>query len=162
MGRFAGRENPFDESRRTRLAKRALLIFILVHIPIGAMSSYRAWVQVRALSVTTSGPVLSAGSWLRADVVTSGRQFVDYGIELEQGARNDTLGYHIVRKNRDPFYDQRTRRDSLVITLTDAMLAPFVDGPAVVRSRALGGPQWMRTPPPTVREMAVTIRKTPR
>lgn len=161
MSGVAGRERPFDESRGTRLAKRALLAFILVHIPIGAMSSYRAWVQVRALSVTTSGPVLSAGSWIRVDVVTSGRQFVDYGIELEQGARNDTLGYHIVPKNGDPFYDQRTRRNSLVITLTDAMLSPFVDGPAIMRSRALGGPQWMRTPPPTVREIAVTIRKKP-
>jgi hypothetical protein len=158
-GRRQSRENPFEETRGRRLAKRALLLFILVHIPLGAMSSYRAWVQIHDLSISVSAPVVTAGGWVRADLGSWGRKYVDYGIELVQGVRDDTLGYHIVPQHRNPTYNNSIKRDSLIITFTDSMLAPFADGPALLRATAVGGPQWMRTPPPVVRELAVIVRR---
>jgi hypothetical protein len=41
--------------------------------------------------------------------------------------------------------------------VTPELLARFASGAAVVRATAHGRPQWMRTPPPEVREVAVEI-----
>ena len=76
----------FVEPRSTRWAKSALLLFILVHIPICAMSGYRAVVQAHSLSLTASAAPLGANSMVRADLGSWGRTFVFYDIELEQGA----------------------------------------------------------------------------
>ena len=150
-------DNPFENSRLTRTAHWAIIALIVIHIPIGAMSSYRAWVQVAALTVDHSPAPLGVGSWVRAAVVTSGRKAVDYGIELQQGAFVDTLGYHIVPQHANPTYDQRRVRDTLRVELTARFLAPYRDGPAILRARAVGGPQWWRTPPPTVTEVPVVL-----
>ena len=155
---FERRDNPFGASPITRVARWVIIALIIVHIPIGAMSSYRAWVQVFALHVDHSPAPLGPGSWVRADIVTSGRTYVDYGIELQQGAYDDTLGYHIVSRHRNPTYDQRRIFDTLRIELTVRELAPFHDGPAILRARALGSPQWMRTPPPTITELPVVLQ----
>ncbi len=154
---FSQRDNPFGASPITRVAQWAIIALIIVHIPIGAMSSYRAWVQVFALRVDHSPAPLGPNSWVRAAIVTSGRKDVDYGIELQQGAFTDTLGHHVVRKHANPTYDQRRIFDTLRVELSARFLAPFHDGPAILRARAVGGPQWWRTPPPTVTDVPVVL-----
>lgn len=155
---FEQRDNPFGASPITRVARWVIIALILVHIPIGAMSSYRAWVQVFALHVDHSPTPLAPGSWVRAAIITSGRKEVDYGIELQQGAFDDTLGFHIVPKHANPTYDQRRIYDTLRVEVTTKFLAPYRDGPAILRARAVGGPQWMRTPPPTIVELPVVLK----
>jgi len=39
------------------------------------------------------------------------------------------------------------------------MLAGFDAGAATLRASAVGRPQWLRVPPPTIRERSVTIAK---
>ena len=92
--------SPFEESRAAKLGNRAVLWFILLQLPIGALSSYRAWVQIKELTLTT-----------------------------------------------------------VVVEIEPQMLAEFDPGPAVLRASAVGRPQWLRVPPPTIREMAVTISR---
>jgi hypothetical protein len=45
--------------------------------------------------------------------------------------------------------------------LTAKQLRRLRPGPAVVRATAVGGPQWMRRLPPTVRERAVRMVAVP-
>ena len=95
MARAITFPSPFEESRASRLGKRAVVWFILLQPPIGAVSSYRAWGQIKDLSLS--------------------------------------------------------------VTLTPAMLSEFDPGPATLRASAVGRPQWLRVPPPSIREQAVSI-----
>jgi hypothetical protein len=45
------------------------------------------------------------------------------------------------------------------VVLAPEQLARFLSGPATVRATATGRRQWLRLPPPTVREAAVDIRR---
>jgi hypothetical protein len=59
--------------------------------------------------------------------------------------------------NGNPSYDPRPRSLHRDVRLTEQSLAGFQGGPAVLRYTAYGNMQWLRTPPPVVRELAVTI-----
>jgi hypothetical protein len=74
-------------------------------------------------------------------------------LELVQGAVAETLGC----PNENASYDPRPKRASASVVLTPASLAPFKPGLALVRATANGGMQWLRTPPPTIREQRVEI-----
>jgi hypothetical protein len=78
-------------------------------------------------------------------------------LELVQGARAETLGTLTTRGNRDGALDPRPRHATLTVTLTPATVRRFAAGPAVLRAVATGASQWLRTPPPTVREARVTL-----
>ena len=69
------------------------------------------------------------------------------------------LGEVYLPRNREPVFDPRPQHGSVVVTLTREMLAPLENGPAILRASALGRPQWLRTPPPTIREQPVTIAR---
>ncbi len=154
---FAGR---FSETpRAVALARRAALVLLSVLLGLGVLSGHRAWVQVRSLELQSATPTLSGGSRLQARVVTSGRTFVDLRLELVQGAHSETLAVRQVPKNRDAATDPRSRRDSLAVVLTPELLERFQAGPVVVRAVARGRPQWLREPPPTVRELAMQVHK---
>jgi hypothetical protein len=71
------------------------------------------------------------------------------------------LAVQQVRGNDWASFDPRPRRASQRVLLTPEQLARFPDGPATVRATATGRPQWLRLPPPTVREAAVEIRRGP-
>jgi hypothetical protein len=160
MSRAATLRSPFEESRGSRLAKRAVIAFILVQLPIGALSSYRAWVQIKHLSLDIDGPVLRAGSTVRSEVASWARTESDARVELVQGNHTEMLGEVYLARNREPVFDPRPRHDSVVVRLTPDLLARFDDGPATLRATALGRPQWLRTPPPTVRERTVVIDRS--
>jgi hypothetical protein len=159
MARALTYPSPFEESRGYRLAKRAVLWFILVQLPIGALSSYRAWVQIKDLTLSTTSSALASGVVVRSDLVSWARTESDARIELVQGDRVEMLGEVYVSRNHEPVFDPRPRRGSVVVTLTPELLAGFDAGPATLRASAVGRPQWLRVPPPTIREQPVTIAK---
>jgi hypothetical protein len=152
-GRFSG------PSRRVVLARRVVLVLLAVPVAVGMLSGWRAWVQVRSLELHADAPVLRGGSIVQARVVTSGRTFVDLRLELVQGTHAETLAVRQVPKNRDAATDPRSRRDSLAVVLTPEQLERFRAGPVLVRAVARGRPQWLREPPPTVRERALEIQR---
>lgn len=161
MARAASVRSPFEEGRGSRLGKRLVLAFILVQLPIGVLSSYRAWVQIKELTLETDGAVLRPGAIVRSKLVSWARTESDARIELVQGDHVETLGEVYVSRNHEPVFDPRPKHDSVVVTLSGDMLARFDDGPARLRATAVGRPQWLRTPPPTVREQAVVIDRSP-
>jgi hypothetical protein len=56
-------------------------------------------------------------------------------------------------------FDPRPKYGSVVVTLTPAMLSDFEPGTATLRASAVGRPQWLRVPPPTIREQSVSIER---
>ena len=159
MARALTYPSPFEESRGYRLAKRVVVWFILVQLPIGALSSYRAWVQIKELTLSTTSSTLTSGVVVRSELVSWARTESDARIELVQGDRVAMLGEVYVSRNHEPVFDPRPRRGSVVVALTPEMLAGFDAGAATLRASAVGRPQWLRVPPPTIREQPVTIAK---
>ena len=151
--------SPFQESRASRLGKRAVLWFILLQLPIGALSSYRAWVQIKELTLTTTSPTLSPGVVVQSNLVSWARTESNARIEIVQGKKVAMLGEVYLPRNHEPVFDPRPKSGSVVVKLVPAMLAEFDAGPAVLRASAVGRPQWLRVPPPTVRELPITISK---
>ena len=147
-----------DPSRIVVWLRRVVIVAVLVTYVIpGLFSSYRAWVQVRSLELTVPRKDIRAGDIIRVDAVSWGRTWVDVDVVLAQGTRIDTLAVHEIPKNHNASIDPRWRRDSIIVALTPAQLAGFEAGPAVIRAHAIGGPQWLRTPPPLVRESHVNL-----
>ncbi len=160
MARTVGGRWPFEESRGARIGKRLVLATIVLQLPIGALSSYRAWVQIKELTLETQSTVLRPGTTVRSRLVSWARTESDARIALVQGNHIEILGEVYLPRNGEPVFDPRPQRDSVVVTLSPAMLARFDDGPARLRATALGRPQWLRTPPPTVREQVVVIDRS--
>lgn len=98
---------------------------------------------------------------MRSEIVSWARTESDARIELVQGDHVEMLGEVYVARNREPVFDPRPKRDSVVVTLTPTVLARFENGPARLRASAPGRPQWLRVPPPTIREHAVVIERAP-
>ena len=144
-----------------RTLRRVILAGMTLFLMAGAIASYRAFVQVRRLELRVEEPILRAGSRLRADVVCSGRVPVTITIELVQGVQVETLAAKIVPNSRDPFFDPRTVEGTLSVKLTPEIVARFLPGPALVRATARGRPQWLREPPPLIREVKVSIQQEP-
>jgi hypothetical protein len=90
-------------------------------------------------------------------VVSSGRTFVTVRLELVQGSHSETLAELRVAPNRWSVYDPRARVATMTPSFTTEFLAQFRPGPAILRATGTGGPQWLRTPPPEVREIPVVV-----
>jgi hypothetical protein len=136
---------------------RIIVPLVIVHVLFALWSGYRAIVQVFGLALRLPTPILHDGSRVAFDVTSSGRALVTVRLELVQGARAETLSVLRVRTSRNASYDPFPKHGSQSVVLTRERLSRFVPGAAVVRATAIGSPQWMRTPPPTVREARVTI-----
>jgi hypothetical protein len=154
---FAG--GMFDESRLMVVLRRVVVPLVAVQVVLATWSGYRAIVQVFSLNLRVAEPVVHSGSTVHFDVVTSGRVWVTVTAEMIQGTHAETLAVESVPSTRNPSQDPRTRQASQSIVLSPEVLARFASGPALVRVTALGRPQWLRTPPPTVRQATVTIRR---
>ena len=131
-------------------------VLVLYVIP-GLFSSYRAWVQIHSLDLAVAGREIRPGDTIRVNAVSWARTWVYVDLFLIQGTRTDTLATHEIARNRNPSIDPRWRRDSMTVVITPALLAGFAPGPAIIRAKAEGGPQWLRTPPPLVRERSVQL-----
>lgn len=90
---------------------------------------------------------------------SSGRTTIDVRVELIQAGHSETLAVQQVRGNDWASFDPRPRRASQSVVLTPDQLARFLPAPAAVRATATGRRQWLRLPPPTVREAAVEIQR---
>ena len=147
------------ESRPITLLKRAVLVVLALCFVTALASGYRAFYQVRSLELRPDGPILREGSVIEFDVSGSGRTTIDVRVELIQGARSETLAVHQMRGNEWAAIDPRPRDASHGVTVTREQLSRFQNGAATVRATATGRPQWLRLPPPTVREVAVESRR---
>jgi hypothetical protein len=137
---------------------RWLMTTVLVLYAIfGGFSAYRAWVQVKGLALRTSAAELRPGESVTVEAVSWARTRVTVRVELVQRDRRELLATRVIPTNHVASLDPRTKATWLVIVLTAEQLARLRPGPATVQATAVGGPQWMRTPPPTVRERAVRI-----
>ena len=134
-----------------------IAVVLVTYVIPSLFSAYRAWVQVRSLELIVQRRELHNGDTVRVNTVSWARTWVNVDLILIQGRRADTLAWHEIAKNHNASIDPRWRRDSLTLVLTPALLAGYSEGPATVQARAIGGPQWLRTPPPLVREVAVQL-----
>ena len=149
------------ESRTLVLLKRAALALLAVCFVTALASGHRAYFQVRDLTLRVDSQVLRAGSAVETDVVISGRTHVDVRVELIQGSHAETLALQTVPGNEWASFDPRTRGASQRVVVTPEILSRFREGAALLRATATGRRQWMRLPPPTVRESPVEIRRDP-
>ena len=137
--------------------KRLFVFVIVLLLVIGAVSSHRAYFQVRSLELTAPHS-LTAGSVVNAAVVGSGRTQVDVEVDLIQGTHSERLVHLHLTGNKLAFFDPRTQHGSDSVALTAETLSNFQPGPARLRAVATGCEQWTRLPPPTVRELEVEIK----
>lgn len=149
-------ELTIHEPRPIVWLKRLFTLVIVALLTIGMVSSYRAYVQVRSLELDAPRS-LSEGAIVKTSVVSSGRTTVDVEVDLVQDAHSEKLLRLRVWGNELGFFDPRTQHGSQAVTLTREMLSKFHSGSARLCSTAIGRPQWMRLPPPTVRELEVEI-----
>jgi len=145
------------EARPLRLLRRATVVLVIAFLCIGAISSYRAWVQVQYLELRSSESTLHSGSVVETVVVNSARTTIAVRLELIQGAHAETLDMLELRGNELAFFDPRAKSATQQVVLNANHLAGFQPGEALLRATATGRPQWGRTPPPVVREMKVQI-----
>jgi len=155
---FAARFN--EGSRALGIVQRVAVVATLLHVVIGACSSYRAWVQVRSVEVRVPATNLRPGLQVLVHVVTWGRTPVNVRLDMNQNGKSETLDSLRVAPSRDGFYDPRTRQGTMTPVLTSAFLSKFHAGPATLRATAIGRPQWLRLPPPKVQEVAVVVDST--
>ena len=145
------------EARPLVHLRRAIVVLLAVCFVTATWSGYRAYYQVSSLELHVSSSILGADAVIETTVVTSGRTDVDVSIELVQGRRAETLAMQHVPGNDWASIDPRSPRATHRVVVTGDTLARFGPGSAVVRATATGRPQWLRLPPPTVREVVVEL-----
>jgi hypothetical protein len=154
------------------LLKRLCLVVLSAYLVIGLISAYRAWYQVKSLDLRLEGSGslfvpndsraeivggVANGSVFEADLVSYARTHIDVRLELVQGTNSETLALGTLPGNEWGFWDPRTRQRSFKTVLTDEVLNHFQPGRAKLRATATGRHQWMRLPPPVVREITVEL-----
>lgn len=140
--------------------RRIILTALSIHVVLATLSGYRAWVQVRSVDVAVSSGPLRPGSTISLGVVTSGRVPSDLHVEIVQGSASRTIATGRVPENKNCFYDPRSHRGGLSVVVDRAMLSGLANGRVVVRATAEGRSQFLRIPPPVVREVAVPLKVT--
>ena len=113
--------------------------------------------MVYDVELLTDTPTLRPGTTVAVAVATSGRKPVDAELELIQPTHAETLAVLIVRDHTNASYDPRPIHADRRVTLTSEQLAHFRPGPARLRVTANGRSQWLRVPPPVIREQAIEI-----
>lgn len=145
------------DARPIAWLKRGIVAVFAALLVIGGLSAHRAYFQVRSLEVKAP-PLLIDGSVVEVAVVCSGRNRVGVEAELIQGEHSEALLNFRVPGNNLAFFDPRAQHATQTAVLNTETLNRFQPGAAVLRVVATGRPQWGRTPPPTIRELAVTIQ----
>ena len=157
----ASRLATFHESPRPlRVLFWIILPFAVAHVILATISGYRAIVQVYHVELATDAPTLRAGTTIAIAVATSGRTKVDAALELIQSTHTETLAVLRVPDHTNASYDPRTIHAARRVTIASEQLAQFLPGPARLRLTANGRSQWLRVPPPVIREQAVEIGET--
>ena len=151
----------FHDSSLPKWIRWSLIALVLLtYVVPGLFSSYRAWVQVKSLELIVPSANLQSGDTIHVRAVSWARTWVTVDLLLIQGSRTDTLATHFIPGNHNASIDPRVRRDSIVLTVTPELFARYYSrGPAIIKATAVGGPQWLRTPPPLVRQKAIRFVK---
>ena len=149
----------FPDARPIAFLKRAVQVLFVVCFVTAMTSGYRAYYQVYRLDLELTEPVLRGGSVIQTSVVGSGRTPIDVRVELIQDGRARTLAVQRMPDNDWAAFDPRPQRASQTVVLSPEVMAGFPTGAAKVRATATGRPQWLRLPPPLVREAEVEIRQ---
>ena len=128
---------------------------------VAGIAGYRAIVQIYRVELQ-SPDTLRAGSEIQVGITTSGRVTSSATLVLVQGTRIDTLLRRVISDNHIGWFISQSInpfpvRDSMTVLLTPELLSRFDSGPATLRAIGLGASQWMRVPPPTVRERNVML-----
>jgi len=138
------------------LTRMVLVPFVL----FGGFSGYRAWVQVKSVALFVPDRDLRPGAVIDVEAVSWARTTVTVRLILEQSSHAETLLVYRIPSNHTASLDPRTRSAHLMVPIEGAVLERFHAGEAVLRVHAIGGPQWLRTPPPKVQRVAVRIPDT--
>jgi hypothetical protein len=136
--------------------KRATAVIVIAGLLFALVSVYRALFQVQSLELTVTDPVLRYGTTVRVNARSSGRVPVDLHLEMVQQGHTETLIVRRIAKN-EHMLDARWQRESLTFVMSPTFLSKFRPGPAVIRATGTGRAKWLLAPPPTVREVAVSI-----
>src|SRR5215216_3206573 len=91
------------------LLKKAMLATVALLLMIGAVSSHRAYIQVRDLQLTVTDSDIRAGSSIDTHLVSSGRTTITVRLELIQGIHSETLNVLVLRGSESGFFDPRPR-----------------------------------------------------
>ena len=132
-------------------------IVLVTYVVPGLFSAYRAWVQVRSLELVVPRSEVRLGDTIRVRAVSWARTRVRFDLQLVQDARSRTLATRVIPDNYNASIDPRWRRDSIVVVMSQTLVAGYDSGAATLRANAIGGPQWLRTPPPLVRQLRVNL-----
>lgn len=148
-----------QEPPALRVMRRMSMPILVVVAVLFLVSGVRALIQVYTLDVwaSTNNPSLQGSFEAGTSVVTSGRGPATVKLELVQEDRSETLVIDSVRGRNFPVVNPLPRRSTRRVVVSPVVLSRFSAGPATLRATALGRPQWLRTPPPTVRSLAITI-----
>lgn len=149
--------NPYTERRRYTPMQWLIGMGIAALVVFGVWSANRAWVQVRSLDLEVPVADVQPGWAPRISVVTSGRVTVTVVLTLSQGTHTDTISMHTIDRSRDGFWDPRFISRSFSPRITPRLAERLASGRAVLRAEAHGQSQWLRTPPPVVREVPVLV-----
>ena len=149
---------PRRESRVVLWVRRALIAVVCVHSVLFCWSIYRRIWQVLRIEARMSSPVLTPGSTVGFDVVTSGETNNVIRLDLVQGEHREILIEQRARTNAFSAYDPRVFRYTPMVSITPELLARFQAGPATLRVTGFGGQKLLRTPPARVREVRVELR----
>ena len=139
------------------ILRRVTIAFLVVHFSLSTVSGYRAIVQVYDVDIELPAPALRPGSPVAVRVVTSGRNPVDARLELVQAGRADTIATLRVRANSGAFQDPRPQRAVLRAMIPPDVFQHFTPGEASLRAVAEGRSQWLRIPPPEVRQRPIAL-----
>jgi hypothetical protein len=140
-----------------RVVKWALAPLIALHVALASFSGYRAIVQIFSVDLRVAERTMHPGSVVSFGYVSSARVWSDSELELIQGSVKRSLARDSLPPNVNPSYDPRPRSVHRSLRLTEESFQGFRRGPAILRMTAYGNRQWLRTPPPVVREIQVTI-----
>src|SRR5678815_2457154 len=130
-------ELTISDARPIRLLKRLFVFVIVALLLIGAVSSHRAYFQVRSLELNAP-PVLSVGSTVNASVVGSGRTQVDVDVDLIQGPHSARVMRLHLTGNNLAFFDPRQQHGSDSVAVPAETLSTLQPGPARLRAVATG------------------------
>lgn len=144
------------EAPSMRVLRWIILPLFAVHVVLATFSGYRAIWQIRRLDLRMASAALGPGSVVGFEL-ESCRTEADGQLELIQGAVAETLATTFLARNHLAVYDSRPQRGAASVVLTPALLARFTTGPAILRATGYGSMQWLRTPPPTIREERVAL-----
>jgi len=158
MASSAERLATFHQSTRSlRVLRWVVGPLVAVHIVLATISGYRAIVQIYRVDLAVSESVLRPGTSISFSYVSSARVPTDAEVELIQGTTKRSLATAELPANVNKSYDPRSKKAARTFALSSDALAGSSPGSAVVRVTAYGNMQWLRTPPPVVKEIPVTI-----